>query len=133
MNWIIIVSMELLLIAAIILLQIVKFRKAFQEDRSLQALRELQHDAMIDLFNAIEKEEYIESEAMELRKFVEVLDTAIENFDQLKIRVFSKEEFKQMFRNLADFADRNIVASSGPDPKFSLLKTRFYKAMAAAC
>lgn len=125
--------MELLFIAALIIMQIVKFRKAFQKDRSLQALRELYHDAMIDLFNAVEKEEYVESEAMELRKFIAVLNTAIENFDQLKNRVFSKEEFKQMFRNLADFSDRNVVPNSEPGPKFNLLKTRFYKAMAAAC
>lgn len=133
MIWIIIISMELLFIAAIIIMQIFKLRKAFQEDSSLRALRELHHDAMVDLFNAVEKEEYVESEAMELRKFVEVLDTAIENFDQLKIRVFRREEFKQMFRNLADFADRTVGSNSAPDPTFSLLKTRFYKAMAAAC
>ncbi len=133
MIWIIIVSMELLLIAALIIMQIVKFKKAFQKDTSLQALKELHHDAMIDLFNAVEKEKYVESEAMELRKFIAVLETAIENFDQLRIRVFSKDEFKEMFRSLADFSDRNVISNPELGPKFSLLKTRFYKAMAAAC
>src|SRR5882724_7291999 len=133
MIWIIIISLEVLLIVALIIMQIVKFRKANKKDKSLYALRELHYDAMVDLYNAVEKDEFIESEALELRKFIAVLDTAIENFDQLKVRVFSKEEFRQVFRNLADFSERNGSEFSEPNPGFGLLKTRFYKAMAAAC